>query len=49
MDIEGFEVEAFEGGWEIIRELRPQIFLEFHPKFINKKPKWIEELSRRAF
>ena len=32
-----FEVEAFDGGWEIIRELRPQIFLEFHPKFINKK------------
>jgi len=37
MDIEGFEVEAFEGGWEIIKELRPQIFLEFHPKFINKR------------
>ncbi len=37
MDIEGFEVEAFDGGWEIIRELRPQIFLEFHPKFINKR------------
>ena len=37
MDIEGFEVEAFEGGWEIIRNLRPQIFLEIHPKFINKR------------
>ena len=37
MDIEGFEVEAFEGGWEIIRNLRPQIFLEIHPKFIYKR------------
>ena len=37
MDIEGFEVEAFEGGWEIIRNFRPQIFLEIHPKFINKR------------
>ena len=37
MDIEGFEVEAFEGGWEVIRNLRPQIFLEIHPKFIHKR------------
>ena len=37
MDIEGFEVDAFEGGWEIIRNLRPQIFLEIHPKFIHKR------------
>jgi hypothetical protein len=37
MDIEGFEVEAFEGGWELIRDLRPQIFLEIHPKFIYKR------------
>ena len=37
MDIEGFEVEAFEGGWELIRNVRPQIFLEIHPKFIHKR------------
>ena len=37
MDIEGFEVEAFEGGWKVIRNLRPQIFLEIHPKFIHKR------------
>ena len=51
MDIEGFEVEAFEGGWEIIRNLRPQIFLEIHPKFINKRnptafKKLIDELFK---
>ena len=50
MDIEGFEVEAFEGGWEIIRELRPQIFLEFHPKFINKRnPNTLKRLVDELF
>ena len=51
MDIEGFEVEAFDGGWEIIRNLRPQIFLEIHPKLINKRnptafKKLIDELFK---
>ena len=50
MDIEGFEVEAFEGGWEIIRNLRPQIFLEIHPKFINKRnPKAFNKLIDELF
>ena len=50
MDIEGFEVKAFEGGWEIIRELRPQIFLEFHPKFINKRnPNTLKRLVDELF
>ncbi len=50
MDIEGFEVEAFEGGWEVIRNLRPQIFLEIHPKFIHKRnPKAFEHLVDELF
>ena len=50
MDIEGFEVEAFEGGWEIIRNLRPQIFLEIHPKFIHKRnPSAFEKLVGELF
>ena len=50
MDIEGFEVEAFDGGWEIIRNLRPQIFLEIHPKFINKRnPKAFNKLIDELF
>ncbi|MDC3090484.1 FkbM family methyltransferase [Paracoccaceae bacterium] len=50
MDIEGFEVEAFEGGWEIIRNLRPQIFLEIHPKFIHKRhPRAFEKLVDELF
>ena len=50
MDIEGFEVEAFEGGWELIRNLRPQIFLEIHPKFIHKRnPKAFEKLVAELF
>lgn len=50
MDIEGFEVEAFNGGWEMIRELRPQIFLEFHPKFINKRnPNALKSLVEELF
>ena len=50
MDIEGAEVEAFEGGWELIRNLRPQIFLEIHPKFIHKKnPKAFEKLVAELF
>ena len=50
MDIEGFEVEAFEGGWEVIRNLRPQIFLEIHPKFIHKRnPRAFEKLVDELF
>ena len=50
MDIEGFEVEAFEGGWEVIRNLRPQIFLEIHPKFIHKRnPGAFEKLVDELF
>ena len=50
MDIEGFEVEAFEGGWEVIRNLRPQIFLEIHPKFIYKRnPGAFEKLVDELF
>lgn len=50
MDIEGFEVEAFEGGWEMIRNIRPQIFLEIHPKFIHKRnPKSFEKLVADLF
>ena len=50
MDIEGFEVEAFEGGWEVIRNLRPQIFLEIHPKFIHKRnPRTFEKLVDELF
>ena len=50
MDIEGAEVEAFEGGWELIRNLRPQIFLEIHPKFIHKRnPKAFEKLVAELF
>ncbi len=50
MDIEGFEVEAFEGGWELIRNARPQIFLEIHPKFIHKRnPKAFENLVAELF
>ena len=50
MDIEGFEVEAFEGGWEVIRSLRPQIFLEIHPKFIHKRnPRAFEILVDKLF
>ena len=50
MDIEGFEVEAFEGGWEVIRDLRPQIFLEIHPKFIHKRnPRAFEKLVDELF
>ena len=50
MDIEGFEVEAFEGGWEVIRNLRPQIFLEIHPKFIHKRnPRAFDKLVDELF
>ena len=50
MDIEGFEVEAFEGGWKVIRNLRPQIFLEIHPKFIHKRnPRAFEKLVDELF
>ena len=50
MDIEGFEVEAFEGGWETVRNLRPQIFLEIHPKFIHKRnPRAFEKLVDELF
>ena len=50
MDIEGAEVEAFEGGWELIRKVRPQIFLEIHPKFIHKRnPKAFEKLVAELF
>ena len=50
MDIEGFEVEAFEGGWEIIRNLKPQIFLEIHPKFIHQRnPRIFEKLVDELF
>ena len=50
MDIEGFEVQAFEGGWEVIRNLRPQIFLEIHPKFIHKRnPRAFEKLVDELF
>ena len=35
MDIEGAEVLALQGAKQILKQIRPLIFLEYHPRFVE--------------
>ena len=51
MDIEGYEMNLFEGSWNAIKKFKPMIQMEFHDNLfdIEEKIKFFERLKKEGY
>jgi len=51
MDIEGYEINLFEGLWKTIRKFKPMIQMEFHDSLFNieEKTKFFQRLKKEGY
>lgn len=47
IDVEGYEADVIEGGWETIKTKKPDMILELHPQYMTKLGRSSEELLLR--
>jgi FkbM family methyltransferase len=46
MDIDGFELDALQGGGRCLKENRPRLWLELHPQFLRDQGKSSEQVLK---